>query len=124
MTFFAMTKIVVTDLDRCEAFYRSVCGFDHVERISGKDFVESIMRPSSEATGAALVLFADGSTPPPGEAVLVFETEDVVALVARALAAGGEITHPPQHLSELGIIFAMLRDPEGHTLEAISRHAG
>ena len=30
-----------------EAFYRAVCGFDQVERISGVGFVEAIMRPSN-----------------------------------------------------------------------------
>jgi predicted enzyme related to lactoylglutathione lyase len=121
MTIFAMTKIVVTDLDRCEAFYRAVCGFDQIERISGQGFTESILRPSGTAMGGALVLFVDGTTPPPGEAVLVFETDDVDAFAARAVAAGGEITYPPQSLAELGIRVAMFRDPEGHVLEAVSR---
>jgi lactoylglutathione lyase len=121
MTIFAMTKIVVTDLDRCEAFYREVCGFDQIERISGEGFTESIMRPSKSALGGALVLFVDGATPPPGEAVLVFETEDVDTFVARALAAGAEVTDAPQTLAELGVRFALLRDPEGHTIEAVAR---
>ena len=120
MTTLAMSKIVVVDLAACETFYRSVCGFDQVERITGEGFAEAIMRPSGNPAGAALVLFADGSAPPPGEAVLVFETEDVATFAARVTAAGGTITHPPQHIPALGLTFALFRDGEGHTLEAIA----
>lgn len=120
MTTLAMTKIVVADLAAAEAFYRSVCGFDQVERIEGEGFTEAIMRPSGSPAGAALVLFADGSSPPPGEAVLVFETDDVDAFAARVAAAGGTITHPPQHVPALGLTFALFLDGEGHALEAIA----
>jgi predicted enzyme related to lactoylglutathione lyase len=123
MTILAMTKIIVTNLDRSEAFYRAVCGFDQVERISGDGFIESIMRPAGNPMGGALVLFADGTAPPPGEAVLVFETDDVEAFAARSLSAGGETTLAPQFIAELGVTVAMFCDPEGHTIEAISRHA-
>jgi predicted enzyme related to lactoylglutathione lyase len=123
MTTLAMTKIVVTDLARSESFYRAVCGFDQVERIAGEGFSEAIMRAPGEAIGAALVLFADGSAPAPGEAVLVFETDDVEKFAARTIASGGTMTHPPQRLAELGLTFALFRDPEGHAIEAIARHS-
>jgi predicted enzyme related to lactoylglutathione lyase len=122
MTILAMTKIVVVDLDRSEAFYRAVCGFDQIERISGAGFTESIMRPADNPMGGALVLFVDGTRPPPGEAVLVFETEDVEDFAERVVMAGGITTLAPQIIAELGITVAMFRDPEGHTLEAVSRH--
>lgn len=122
MTCLAMTKIIVTDLEASETFYRAVCDFDQVERISGEGFTEAIMRPSNTQAGAALVLFADGSRQPPGECVLVFETEDVAGFAARVTAAGGEMTHPPQFLAELGVTFALFRDLEGHAIEAVARH--
>lgn len=118
MTFLAMTKIVVSDLDRCEAFYRAVCGFDDVQHIAGEGFSEAIMRPAS-AQGAALVLFADGTSPSPGEAVLVFDTDDVAAFSARIVANGGEIAHSAQNVPEPGLTFAMACDPEGHVIEAV-----
>lgn len=121
MTFLAMTKIIVSDLESSEVFYRTVCGFDQVEWISGPDFREAIMRPSGKPAGAALVLFADGTTPPPGEAVLVFETDDVATFSSRIVEAGGEVTHPAQTIAELGLTFAMYRDPEGHVIEAVAR---
>jgi len=122
MTIFAMTKIVVTDLEQSEAFYRAVTGFNQFERISGEGFAEVIMRPAGIQVGGALVLFFDGTKPAPGEAVLVFEVEDVAAFAAKVMAAGGETTHAPQTVAELGLTFAMFRDPEGHTIEAIARH--
>lgn len=121
MTFLAMTKIIVTDLERSEVFYRKVCGFDQVEWIDGPNFREAIMCPFDQGKGASLVLYADGSTPPPGEAVLVFETVDIDAFSTRLVEAGGEVTHPAQTIPELGLTFAMYRDPEGHVIEAVSR---
>ncbi|MFM5885593.1 MAG: VOC family protein [Novosphingobium sp.] len=121
MTILAMTKIVVSDLPRLEAFYREVCGFDQVQHIKGEGFAEAIMRPSGDQTGAALVLFADGSKPTPGEAVLVFETDHVPAFSERILANGGVVTHPAQTVDALGLTFAMYKDPEGHVIEAIAR---
>lgn len=120
MTILAMTKIVVSNLDRSEAFYRAVCGFDQVQRVSGEGFTEAIMRPA-DPLGGALVLLVDGSRPPPGEAMLVFETDDVAAFAQRVVAAGGEITLTPQVFAKLDLTVAMFRDPEGHILEAISR---
>lgn len=120
MTKLAMTKIVVADLPRLEAFYRAVCGFDQVQHIKGEGFAEAIMRPEGKGAGAALVLYADGTNPPPGEAVLVFETEDVPAFSDRIVAGGGEVTHPAQTIDALGLTFAMYKDPEGHVIEAIA----
>lgn len=119
MTSLAMTKIVVADPEALEAFYRSVCGFDQVQRITGEGFREAILTVSGAAKGAALVLFCDGSRPAPGEAVLVFETEDVATFAERVVAGGGTITHPPQHVPHLGLAFLMGTDPEGHVIEAI-----
>lgn len=120
MTHLAMTKLLVADLDRCGAFYRDVCGFTEVERISGEGFSEWIMRPPGGA-GAALVLLATGVTPPPGEAVLVFETADIAAFTARVTAHGGTCTQPPLHVAAIGLSYAMFTDPEGHVVEAIER---
>lgn len=120
MTTLAMTKIIVADLEKAETFYRTVCGFDQVDRIKGDGFQELIMRPADTRSGAALVLFHDGTSPPPGEAVLVFDTPDVAVFSEKVVAAGGEVTHPAQFIEALGLTFAMYRDPEGHVLEAVA----
>lgn len=121
MTKLAMTKIVTANLEGLERFYGAVCGFDQVQRIAGEGFREAIMTSAASASGAALVLFADGSNPPPGELVLVFETDDIAAFSAKVVENGGAITHPAQHVPELGLSFMMGIDPEGHVIEAV-RH--
>ncbi len=121
MTHLAMTKIVVRDLEFCATFYRAVCGFDTERRVEADGFAELILS-RSDGAGSTLVLLADGTTPPPGEAVLVFETEDLAAFTTRAEAAGGKVTQPALSLASLGLSFAMYADPEGHVVEAIQRH--
>ncbi len=124
MTTLSMTKIAVADLPRLEAFYRAVCGFDQAQYVSGEGFAEVILRASGNKVGAALVLFADGTAPPPGEAVLVFETDNLSAFSERVVTNGGDVTAPAQVVEDLGLMFAMYRDPEGHMIEAIAYNAG
>jgi len=126
MTILAMTKLVVADLERAKRFYEAVCGVREVRRIkgavAGRPITELIM--ASEAPGGAtLVLFHEHDTPapPPGACVLVFETEDVDAFVARAEKAGGSVKQPTQSLPDLGVSFAFVLDPEGHVLEPLRR---
>ncbi len=121
MTHLAMTKIVVRALGLCAAFYRAAIGFDEERRVEAEGFAELILS-RSDAAGSTLVLLADGTAPPPGEAVLVFETESLAAFTERAEAAGGKVTQPAVSLKALGLSFAMYTDPEGHVFEAIQRH--
>ena len=126
MTILAMTKLVVADLERAKAFYEAVCGVREVRRIKGavggKPITELIMQADASG-GATLVLFHEHDTPapPPGACVLVFETDDVEAFVARAEKAGGSVMQPTQRLADLGLSFAFVRDPEGHVLEPLHR---
>lgn len=128
MTAFTMTKLVVGDLEQAKAFYGAVCGLSEAARFSGavdgRSMTEVIL--GGGAPGAAtLVLFAfhGAPAPPAGECVLVFETDDIAAFLARAAAAGAEITQPATALPDLGLTYAFVRDPEGHTVEAIERAA-
>ncbi len=121
MTKLAMTKIAVSDLDAQVRYYEAVTGFVVVNAFEAPGFAERIMRPRDSEDGAALVLMkTDGVDPGHGEAVTVFETADVDAFVERAVQAGGAILQAPQTLSAHGLRFAMIRDPEGHVIEALS----
>jgi len=126
MTILSMTKLVVADLEKAKAFYEAVCGVREVRRIDGavggRPITELIMA-SDAPGGATLVLFREHDTPapPPGSCVLVFETDDVDAFVARAVQAGGSVMQPTRSLPELDLSFAFVRDPEGHVLEPLRR---
>jgi lactoylglutathione lyase len=122
-TAFTMTKLVVADLEAASAFYTAVCGLAVVDRIEGPTFAEVIMRSSARGSATLILITYRGEAArAPGECVLVFETDDAAGFVDRAIAAGGRVTQPPQHLPEMGLTFAMVTDPEGHVVEALQRH--
>ena len=78
---------------------------------------------SPEPRSAALIVINYKGAPPatPGECILVFETRDIGAFVARVVAAGGTVTTPTQTIAALDLAYAMLCDPEGHIVEALQR---
>ena len=126
MTAFTMTKLVVSDLEAAITFYGAVSGLAPAQRIEGavdgRPITEVIMGSAAPAA-ATLVLFSYHGVPapPPGECMLVFDTDDLEGFVARAVAAGGSIMQPPQVLPQFGLSFAFVRDPEGHIVEALQR---
>lgn len=122
----AFTKLIVGDLERSAAFYRAVCGLSEQQRITG----EVDGRPMTEiilggegASPAALILFHfhDSAAPQAGDSILGFETDDLEAFVARAVASGGSVMQPVRDLPDFGLKFAFVRDPEGHIVEALQR---
>jgi len=123
---FAITKLVVGDLERAKSFYGSLCGLTEGRRIDG-DFggekITEIIMAGENETAATLVLFTYNSapTPAPGECMLVFETDDIESFISRAVEAGGSIMQSAQALPDLDLSFAFVRDPEGHVVEALQR---
>jgi predicted enzyme related to lactoylglutathione lyase len=121
VTYLSMAKITVTDLDRCAAFYTSLCDFDQEERVEEGAYQERLLS-RSDGVGATLVLVADGSTPMTGNSLLVFETDDLHKLLETATAAGGKVVQPPTPLEHLSLTYAFFSDPEQRLTEAIVRH--
>lgn len=121
---FGFSKLVVGDLERCGAFYQSVCGLQEAGRydaeIAGRAIREIMYRPTSPG-GAMLVLLAYLDTPRPagGEAILGFQTPDLDAFVKRAREAGGSVLQDPKQIDDLRVRVAFVRDPEGHVLEVV-----
>lgn len=117
-----MTKIVVADLDAASAFYQAVCGLVAVNRIEDATFAEIIMRtPDSSSAALVLINYKNTMPPVPGECILVFDTSNVQDFIDRAVAAGGLIMQPAVELASMELIYAFVRDPEGHIIEAIQR---
>lgn len=126
MTALTMTKLVVGDLEGAIAFYGAVCGLAPAQRIEGavdgRPITEVIMSSAAPAAaGLVLFTFHGAPAPPPGECMLVFDTDDLQAFVARAVEAGGSVMQPPQALPQFGLSFAFVRDSEGHIVEALQR---
>lgn len=127
MTTFAMTKLVVADLDKAVAFYAATCGLKEARRIKGgtggRAMTEVIMAGQGAAATLVLMTYTDGGpAPTPGECILVFETDDIEAFFARAVAAGASIAEPITRLPDFGLSFGFLKDPEGHLVEGLQRH--
>jgi predicted enzyme related to lactoylglutathione lyase len=127
MTSLIMTKLVVSDLEASKRFYETVCALSESNRIDavsdGRPITEVIM-VSQTPGSAGLVLFnyRKGPAPAPGECMLVFDTDDLDGFYKRALGAGASPMEPPKSLPDLGLSYALVRDPEGHIVEAIQRH--
>jgi predicted enzyme related to lactoylglutathione lyase len=127
MTTLAMTKLIVADLERAKAFYEAVCGVTEAQRIKGmvdgRPITELIMAAAAPG-GATLVLlqYQGAPAPPAGACMLVFDTNDVEAFVARATSAGGSVMQAATHLPDFALTYALVRDPEGHILEPLARH--
>ena len=121
---FSFTKLLVDDLDRSAAFYKSVCGLVEQMRFDG-----SINgRPISEITflstypgGGSLTLlkFKDAPKPTNDEVILGFTTSDLDAFITRVEAAGGKVTDPIKTLRKMNLRVAFVQDVEGHLIEVV-----
>lgn len=121
---FGFTKLVVGDLEKSAAFYKSVCELTEMARVNAVIEGRAISEIMFVATGqgaATFVLLAypDAPTPKTGELILGFITQDVDAFVARACKAGGSVAQEAQKQPEHGVKVAFVRDVEGHLIEVV-----
>ncbi len=125
-TVFSFTKLLVGDLDRTAAFYKTVFGFQEWQRvdaeIEGRAISEIILQPLSEGQPTLVLLsFLDSAAPRDGEVILGFMVKQIEALFERIPAAGGRITEPVRVMAEMGIKVGFVRDVEGHLLEIVEQ---
>jgi lactoylglutathione lyase len=126
MTFasFGFTKLIVGDLEKSAAFYKSVCGVVEQARIDGaldgRPMSEILFDPATPG-GPTLVLFTFHDTPKPAtsEVILGFITPDLDAVLDRVRAAGGSVVEEMGNRPELGVKVAIVRDIEGHLIEVV-----
>ena len=124
---FAFCKLLVNDLEKTAAFYRTVFGLadwkrvahDHSATTGGP--IDEITFRSTAAGGPSLTLLktTDRPAPPIGEAVMGFITPDLAALLDRAKAAGGELARPIRDMPEHKVKVAFVKDNEGHLIEVV-----
>ncbi|HLG90146.1 MAG TPA: VOC family protein [Alphaproteobacteria bacterium] len=121
---FGFTKLVVGDLEKSAAFYKSVCGL--VERtrveseINGRTIREILFNATAPNAGTFVLLsFTDSPKPAAGETILGFMTPDLSGFVDRARAAGGSVAQDIKTAPEHGVKVAFVRDVEGHLIEVV-----
>lgn len=122
---FSAARLVVGDLQRQAAFYRAVFGLGEglfiADQIRGRPIEELIFMDPRGGAGIILLQYMDGNPPSPEGAMLVFFDEDVQALEARLLAAGGSVFQPVSEidLGQRRARMAIYADPEGFLHEVI-----
>ncbi len=121
MQHFSFTKIVVSDLDASAAFYAQTFGLEEKYRVSaaiaGRPIDEIVFAPTREGAGTFILLtFVDGGAAPAG-VIPGFVTDEIDAVFARGLAAGGSVAQEPRDMPEHGHRVGFLADPEGRLIE-------
>ena len=121
---FSFSKLLVDDLEKTAAFYKSVCGLVEQQRvdatIAGKPISEITFLPTYPGGGSLTLLkFLGAPKPHNDEMILGFTTSDLEAFVDRAKAAGGRVADPIRAMPEHRLRVAFVQDVEGHLIEVV-----
>lgn len=125
---YIFAKTFVHDLDAMATFYENVFGLipfgRHQDEMLGRK-IDEVTYQSSYPGGPALTLikYLDSTAPTAGEAVQGFMSDDLEALVERALAHGGTVPDPIRDVPAYNLKVVFVRDPEGHINEVIQMKA-
>ena len=124
---FAFARLVVRDLQKQAAFYREVFGYGEGQfirdAINGRPIEEIILSGPDGKVELIILQFLEGPDPSPTGVMIGFFTQDLEALEARILAAGGAVVQAigSLQMGERPARFALYADPEGYQLEVIER---
>jgi len=121
---FSFTKLLVDDLEKTAAFYKSVCGLVEQQRvdatIDGRPISEITFLPTYPGGGSLTLLkFVAAPKPHNDELILGFTTADIEAFVERVKAAGGRVSDPIRAMPEHHLRVAFVQDVEGHLIEVV-----
>lgn len=124
---FSFTKIIVDEIDKPAAFYKTVFGMRELARIQDaltpERLIEEIILTLADdmASEPPLVLFKFLGEPAPAasDVILGFIVPDVDATVERALNAGGKVVRAPKDQPEHGVRVAFATDCDGRLLEIV-----
>ena len=123
-TMFSFTKLLVNDLEKTAAFYKTVAGVTEQHRvesrIGGRAISEIIFDPPYQGAASFVLLkFLDAPKPTNDEVILGFITDDVDGFVERAGANGGTIVETPVDQPQHGVRVGFVTDVEGHLIEVV-----
>jgi predicted enzyme related to lactoylglutathione lyase len=125
---YIFAKTFVHDLEAMASFYENVFGLvpfgRHQDAMLGRK-IDEITYQASYPGGPALTLikYLDSTGPVAGEAVQGFMSDNLEALVERALAHGGTTPDPIREVPGFGLRVVFVVDPEGHVNEVIQMNA-
>ena len=125
---YIFAKTFVHDLDAMASFYENVFGLipfgRHQDEMLGRK-VDEVTYQASYPGGPALTLikYLDSTAPVAGEAVQGFMSDNLEALVERALANGGTVPDPIREVPAYNLKVVFVLDPEGHVNEVIQMNA-
>ena len=117
------SKQIVSDIDRSAAFYQRVFGvvpFLRFKSVMNHRPMEEILFnfPNGDHVPLVLIKFLDDGAISHDQAVHVFFTDDIDALIDRVESNGGQVTErrdDPEHKARI----AFWRDPEGNLFETV-----
>jgi len=121
---FSCTKLVVADLEKACAFYKSVFGLTEQNRVNatieGRPISEIMFNPTAPG-GATFVLLAytDTAAAALSESIILFITPNLAGLLEKARNEGGRVVQEMRDMPEHGVKVAFLRDVEGHLIEVV-----
>jgi predicted enzyme related to lactoylglutathione lyase len=112
-------KFTVADLPAMQSFYEKAFGMTQQKRLDNPGSTEVILTGPSPGADLALVFYKDGRKVALGTAngPIGFYLQDVDAVYAKAMAAGGVSKSPPR--AGGGARVAIVADPEGHDIELL-----
>lgn len=120
-------KLTVSDSEALAVFYDKVFGLKEVRRFDAlaldDPHLEIFLSTGEGDNQIALLHYVNRPAPTPGEATIAFMVEDVDSVVAAALAAGGTSVRAAQTLEEHQFRYAVIADPEGHSIEVMQSMA-
>jgi uncharacterized protein len=105
-------EIPVTDMDRALAFYTAVfqCDFERID-VDGYDMA---LFPQTDGASGALAK-GDVYVPAKTGPIVYFSVDDIDAVMARAIAAGGSVLYAKKDIGENGFV-AEFEDTEGNRI--------
>lgn len=116
-------KLTVRDCESLARFYSDIFGMKETRRFDALDYedphLEIFLSTEDEGNQIALLHYVNKPAPTPGEATIAFMVEDVDAVVAAALAAGGTSIRAAETLEAHQFRYAIIADPEGHCIEVM-----
>lgn len=110
-----------TDLDRSIAFYERALGLTVLTRRRyGAEFENAYLGTEASVT-LELATSGGRGTRDPRSGHVAFTTDEIEAVCARVLAAGGELLRAPDTSAATGTVYAYVTDPDGNVIELVAR---